>query len=293
MPIVYEELMGRRVEGRRARYTDRDTMLYALSIGMGRDPLDPRELAYVYEAPALRTVPTMAAVLVRTELLRGCGFDYTRVLHGEQRLALERPLPAQGELIADARVTAAFDKGADKGAIIVHETRLRDAASGDLLCTLGGTIFARGDGGFGGPAGQSSPPHPLPSRAPDLNISLRTEPNQALWYRLNGDRNPLHADMETSRRAGFKAPILHGLCTYATACKAVIQGVCNYDATRIAGFDVRFSSPVYPGEEIVTDIWVDGEVVSFRCRVPTRDVVVINNGRCMLRSAVSPVGAAP
>ena len=157
MPIVYEELMGRRVEGRRARYTDRDTMLYALSIGMGRDPLDPRELAYVYEAPALRTVPTMAAVLVRTELLRGCGFDYTRVLHGEQRLALERPLPAQGELIADARVTAAFDKGADKGAIIVHETRLRDAASGDLLCTLGGTIFARGDGGFGGPAGQSSP----------------------------------------------------------------------------------------------------------------------------------------
>jgi len=203
------------------------------------------------------------------------------VLHGEQRLTLHRPLPQEGELIADSRVTEAYDKGAGKGAVIYTETKVR-LADGTPLFTQHSTTFARGDGGFGGPAGSGPAPHALPERKPDQTVTLETRKDQALLYRLNGDRNPLHADPALAKKVGFPAPILHGLCTYGTACRAILQSVAKYDHTKIAGFDVRFSSPVYPGESIATDLWVDGKTVSFRCRVPERDVVVINNGRCVL-----------
>jgi acyl dehydratase len=284
MSINHDDLMSRRTIGERFRYTDRETMLYALGIGMGRDPLDPRELAYVFEQGELRTVPTMATVLTRSALLRGSGVDDAKVLHGEQRLILHRPLPPEAELIADSAVAAAYDKGAGKGAVILTETHARLAADDTPAFTLGSTVFARGDGGFGGPAGSGPAPHPVPERAPDLAVAFLTRPDQALLYRLNGDRNPLHADPALARRVGFPAPILHGLCTYGIACRAVLQAVCDYDHTRIREFDVRFSSPVYPGEEVVTEIWVEGDTVSFRCRVPQRDAVVINNGRCRLVS---------
>ena len=285
MAIDYGRLMGLKRAGERFRYGDRETLLYALGIGMGRDPLDENELAYVFERPgaALKTVPSMATVLARVPLLKDCGYDYTKVVHGEQRLALHRPLPPEGELIADARVTEAYDKGAGKGAVIYTETAVRSAADGQPMFTLLSVTFARGDGGFGGPAGAGPAPHALPQRAPDGCVTLETRKDQALLYRLSGDRNPLHADPELARRVGFRAPILHGLCTYGTACRALLKEVATYDHTRIAGFDVRFSAPVYPGESIATDFWVDGSVVSFRCRVPERgDTVVINNGRCML-----------
>jgi len=228
-------------------------------------------------------VPSMATVLARVPLLKDCGYDYTKVVHGEQRLTLHRPLPAEGELVADARVTEAYDKGAGKGAVIYTETTVRSAADGQPVYTLLSVTFARGDGGFGGPAGSGPAPHALPERAPDGSVTLETRKDQALLYRLSGDRNPLHADPVLARRVGFRAPILHGLCTYGTACRALLKEVAAYDHTRITGFDVRFSAPVYPGESIATDFWVDGSVVSFRCRVPERgDTVVINNGRCML-----------
>jgi len=283
MALDYDRLMGLKREGDRFRYADRDAMLYALGVGMGRDPLDADELAYVFEQPALKTVPSMATVLARVPLLKDCGYDYSKVLHGEQRLTLHRPLPPEGELVASARVTAAYDKGAGKGAVIYTETEVRSAADGAPMFTLGSTTFARGDGGFGGPAGSGPAPHGLPGRAPDLSVTLETRADQALLYRLSGDRNPLHADPALARRVGFRAPILHGLCTYGTACRAVLKAVAAYDHARIRGFDVRFSAPVYPGESIATDLWVDGSIVSFRCRVPERDdVVVINNGRCAL-----------
>jgi acyl dehydratase len=285
MALDYQHLMGLKREGDRFSYSDRETMLYALGVGMGRDPLDAKELDYVFERPgaALKTVPSMATVLTRVPLLKDCGYDYTKVVHGEQRLTLHRPLPPEGELIADARVTGAYDKGAGKGAVIYTETAVRSAADGQPMFTLSSTTFARGDGGFGGPAGSGPAPHELPSRSPDKTLTLETRKDQALLYRLNGDRNPLHADPELARRVGFKAPILHGLCTYGTACRAVLQTVAAYDHSKIAGFDVRFSAPVYPGESIATDMWIDSRTVSFRCRVPEREnVVVIGNGRCML-----------
>jgi acyl dehydratase len=285
MALNYEHLMGLKRAGERFRYGDRETMLYALAIGMGRDPLDENELAYVFERPesTLKTVPSMATVLARVPLLKDCGFDYTKVVHGEQRLVLHRPLPPEGELIADARVTEAYDKGAGKGAVIYTETAVRSAADGAPMFTLNSVTFARGDGGFGGPAGSGPAPHALPERAPDRTVTLETRKDQALLYRLCGDRNPLHADPSLARRVGFRAPILHGLCTYGTACRAILQSVAGYDHKRITGFDVRFSAPVYPGESIATDLWLDGRFVSFRCRVPEREnAVVINNGRCML-----------
>jgi acyl dehydratase len=285
MPLNYEQLMGLKRDGDRFRYSDRETLLYALGIGMGGDPLNRDELPYVFERGALKTVPSMATVLTRVPLLKDCGYDYTKVVHGEQYLVLHRPLPAEGELVASARVTAAYDKGAGKGAVIYTEAAVRSAADGQPMFTLRSSTFARGDGGFGGPAGSGPQPHAIPGRKPDATATLPTRRDQALLYRLNGDRNPLHADPDLARRAGFPAPILHGLCTYGIACRAILQTVAAYDHTRITGFDARFSAPVYPGESIATDMWVDGAVVSFRCRIPERnDIVVINNGRCALGS---------
>ena len=283
MALNYEHLMGLKRDGERFSYGDRETMLYALGIGMGADPLDGNELPFVFEQPALKTVPTMASVLTRVALLKDCGYDYTKVVHGEQRLVLHRPLPPQGELIASARVTEAYDKGTGKGAVIYSETVVRAAGDGRPMFTLLSSTFARGDGGFGGPAGPGPQPHVLPERSPDATVTLQTRKDQALFYRLSGDRNPLHADPDLAQRVGFRAPILHGLCTYGIACRAILQTVAGYDHTRITGFDVRFSAPVYPGESIATDIWVDGKTVSFRCRVAERgDSAVINNGRCTL-----------
>lgn len=284
MAMKYDHLMSLKSEGERFRYGDRETMLYALGVGMGRDPLDEKELAFVFERSALKTIPTMATVLTRSGLLRDSGVDYAKVLHGEQRLTLHRPLPPEGELIADSRVTEAYDKGVGKGAVIYTETRVRSATDNQPMFTLGGTIFARGDGGFGGPAGSGPEPHRIPDRKPDLTCTVETRNDQALLYRLNGDRNPLHADPILAKRVGFPVPILHGLCTYGAACRTVLQSICDYDHTRMLGFDVRFSAPVYPGESIATDMWRDGKIVSFRCRVPERDITVINNGKCTLAS---------
>jgi acyl dehydratase len=283
--IDYEAALAREIKGQRSSYADTQTLLYALSIGMGRDPLDSKELAFVFEAGSLRVVPTMAAVVTRSSLVLELGLDMALVLHGEQRLTLHRPLPPSGVLISDSKVAEVLDKGPGKGALVYIETRVRLEGDDQPLATVGQTIFARGDGGFGGPSGPTPQTHKLPDRTPDMRHRTETRADQALLYRLNGDRNPLHADPELARRAGFPVPILHGLCSYAIACRAVLASVCDYDPVKIGSFDVRFTSPVYPGETIATEIWVDGDVVSFRCLVEEREVVAINNGRCLLRGA--------
>lgn len=282
MALNYEKLMALKRTGDRFSYTDRETMLYAIGVGMSRDPYDPAELAYTFEREKLKTVASMATVLQRVPLLKDCGYDYTKVVHGEQRLMLEKPLEPEGELSVDSRVISAFDKGPGKGAIINTELVAKDVKTGAKLYTLVSTTFARGDGGFGGPNGSGLEPHKLPDRKPDHTAAAETRLDQALLYRLNGDRNPLHADPDLAKRVGFPVPILHGLCTYGTACRTILREVAKYDHTKIRGFDVRFSSPVYPGETILTDMWIDGPVVSFRCRLKERDVTVINNGKCTL-----------
>lgn len=282
MAIDYDHLMSLKSEGQEFSYGDRETMLYALGIGFGRDPMNDKELPFVYEKD-LQTIPTMSSVIAwGAGPMAKSGINYLMVVHGEQKLTMHKPLPVAADITADSRVIGAYDKGADKGAIIITETLIKDKKSGDKLCTMQSTTFARGDGGFGGPSEGAPKPHPLPERAPDQTVEVDTRPDQALLYRLSGDRNPLHADPEVAKMAGFPAPILHGLCTYGTCCRAIISSVCDYDASKITGFDVRFSSPVFPGETILVDIWQDGKIVSFRARVKERDAVVINNGKCTL-----------
>ena len=282
MAINYDKLMSLKAEGQEFSYGDRETMLYALGIGFGRDPLDARELPFVYEKN-LKTVPTLATVIAwGAGAIGDSGINYAMVVHGEQKLKLYKPLPVAAQIVTDSRVVGAWDKGEGKGAIIVTETDLSEKG-GDKLCTLTSTIFARGDGGFGGPREGAPEPHKLPDRQPDMSVDAETKPDQALLYRLSGDRNPLHSDPEFAKAVGFPKPILHGLCTYGTCCRAIISGALDYDPTQITGFDVRFSAPVFPGDTVTVDIWKDKGEISFRARVKERDAVVINNGRCALK----------
>jgi acyl dehydratase len=281
--ITLAELLSIRVQGARFSYGDRESMLYALGVGMGRDPLDENELPFVSEVDnGPRTVATMATVLTQFSALRTSGIDYTKVLHAEQRLNLHRPLPPAADIIADYGVVSAVDKGSSKGLLVYTETRVRDAADGQPLFTAGGTIMARGDGGIGSSGAKPPVPHSIPDRAPDHVVLFQTRPDQALLYRLSGDRNPLHSSPARARKAGFDRPILHGLCTYGIACRAALARLCSFDHTRIGRFDVRFSAPVFPGETVATELWADGNIISFRCRVPARDTIAIDNGLCTL-----------
>ncbi|MDE2182867.1 MAG: MaoC family dehydratase N-terminal domain-containing protein [Alphaproteobacteria bacterium] len=284
MPINFDEIMQLKSEGCEFRYSDREAILYALGVGFGSDPLNTAELKYVYEND-LQTVPTFATVIGwGMPTLARSGINYLMVVHGEQRLTLHKPLPIEAEVVVDERVSNAIDKGEGRGALILVEKVIREKKSGDKLCTLLATIFARGDGGFGGPREGAPAPHELPARAADRVVDCATRPDQALLYALSGDRNPLHRDPQIAKMAGYPRPILHGLCTYGIACRAIVSSVCDYDARRVAGFDARFTAPVFPGETIATEIWTDGPVVSFRCKVRERDTVVLNNGKCTLRS---------
>ena len=285
MALNYEKLIATGVTGLEVNYGDTEAMLYAQSVGFGRDPLDRKELAYVYEqGTPLRTVPTLASALVPDMFPPDLGWDYGRVLHVEQRLTLYRPLPPAAKILLDKRVVEVFDRGASRGAMFLFEVDGRLAKDDTALFTAGATVIARGDGGFGGPAGSGPRPHRAPRREPDLSCDTTTRSDQALLFRLNGDRNPLHANPDTAISAGFPIPILHGLCTYGIACRAILQTICNYDHTLIEGFDARFSLPVLPGDTITTDMWQDGNIVSFQCSVKERDSIVLRNGKCTLRT---------
>ena len=204
-------------------------------------------------------------------------------MHGEQSIRLLAPLPPAATLVARNRVVSLTDKGAGKGAILVVLRELREQGSGTLLAESRQVSFLRGDGGFSATSGSSDPgPEPLPSapeRAPDLELSLPTLERQALLYRLSGDYNPLHAEPAVAAAAGFKRPILHGLCTYGMAAHALLKGVCGYQAARLRELAVRFTAPVYPGETIRFQLWQGSPGVwHLRARVDARDVIVLNNG---------------
>lgn len=282
MAIVYPEILSQTREGQTFSWGDRETMLYALGIGLGADPMNETELPFVYEGN-LKAVPSLATVVAW-----GSGpnwgsstINFMLVVHGEQSIELHKPMPAGASVTADSRIVGVYDKG-PKGAVIMTETVLKDARTGEKIVTLGSSIFARGDGGFGGPGEGQPEPHPIPQRTPDLSLDFTTRPDQALLYRLSGDRNPLHADPGFAKMAGFPRPILHGLCTYGITCRAVLQGFADYQPERIKSHSARFSAPVFPGDTITVDIWKDGEVVSFEARVKDRNATVIKNGRTVL-----------
>jgi acyl dehydratase len=278
MAVDYEKLMIFPVPEVRQTLTKRDTAFYALSIGLGQDPMDERQLDFVDHHRALKAMPSMAVVLGHPGFWLSnpeTGVDAVRVVHGEQGFEIHRPLPVEGEIFAQTRVTGLVDRGAGKGALLYSEKEVR-GSDGTLYATTRSTTFLRGDGGFGGPSGPVKQPHPVPAGDPDLVADLPTRPEQALYYRLNGDDNPLHADPAVAAKAGFPRPILHGLCTLGVVTHALIRALADYDAPGLRALDLRFSAPVYPGETIRTEIWRSG---AFRARVAERDVVVVNNGR--------------
>jgi acyl dehydratase len=282
MPINHDHVMSLTSSDQEFTYGDRETMLYALGIGMGSDPMDKGELPFVYEN-GLKTIPTMATVIAWGAGRMGdTGINYSMVVHGEQRVTMHKPLPSSATILADSKFIACLDKGAGKGAVLVGETTIRDKKDNSLLCTLVSSTFARADGGFGGPSEGGPEVHNVPSRAPDMEVDIPTRPDQALIYRLSGDRNPLHSDPDFAKMVGFPRPILHGLCTYGITCRAVMGAYCENDAAKILSHDVRFSAPVFPGETISVQMWRDGNVISFEARVKTRDVVVIKNGKSVL-----------
>jgi len=257
-----------------------------LGLGLGHDPVDAHQLRFVYEK-GLLALPTMAVILgypgmfVRDPRLK---VDWKRVLHGEQGVTLHRPLPVEGVAIGRTRITGVVDKGAEKGALLFTEREVIDGVSREQLATLQSTSVLRGDGGFGGPAGPAPDPHPIPDRIPDIVEDTPTQPQSALIYRLCGDMNPLHADPEIAKAAGFPRPILHGLCTFGVVGTALLKRCCGWDPARLKSMRVRFSSPVFPGEIVRTEIWHDGAVISFRARVAGRETVVINNGRAEIQA---------
>jgi acyl dehydratase len=283
--IDYNKLMAWPFEDVRHRYSRRDTILYALGLGLGADPMNEGELRHVYEKNlvALATLPVVLGYPGMWLKDPATGVDAVRLVHGEQSLVVHRHPAPEGEVVGRTKVTGIVDKGPGKGALLYTERTVTDAASGELLATLGSTTFCRADGGFGGPPGPVKPVHELPTRTPDRSVEHRTPPGLALIYRLSGDYNPLHAEPAVARAAGFERPILHGLATYGIAGWALTQTLCDGDASRLASLETRFSSPVYPGETIRTEIWNDGSAAFFRARVVERDVVVLNNGRATLR----------
>ncbi len=281
--LEYEKVLNWQFEPVVQSYTKKDSILYALGLGFGLNPTDADELQYVYEKN-LRTFPTMAVVMGHPGSWLSnpeSGIDMTKVLHGEQSLEIHRALPVEGSIVAHTKVLEVIDKGADKGAVIITGRKIYDQQSKELYCTQQATIMARGNGGFGGPVTSVPRPHALPEREPDTEIEISTSPQAALIYRLSGDYNPLHVDPDLAAQLGFAAPVLHGLASYGVAARAVLQACEVSDPDKLTSFGLRFSKPVYPGETIITEVWKDDDVVSFRSRLKERDVVVLNNGKAV------------
>ncbi len=277
MPLDPEALLHFPIPDIRQTVTPATSVLYALSVGMGCAPMNPAALDFVDQHRVLKAMPSMAVVLGHPGFWLAnpaTGVDALRLVHGEQSIVWHAPLPTSGEVTGRTRVTGLVDKGPGKGALLYSEKILTDEHE-TLLATTTSTIFLRGDGGFGGATGPIRQAPPAPSGTPDHTVDLPTRPDQALYYRLNGDDNPLHADPARAEKAGFPRPILHGLCTLGVVTHALLRARCNYDPGRLAALSLRFSAPVFPGETIRTEIWSSG---SFRARVVERDIIVVNNG---------------
>ncbi|MBP6115322.1 MAG: MaoC family dehydratase N-terminal domain-containing protein [Neisseriaceae bacterium] len=291
MAINLTHLLNYPIPVQRQRYTRADMALYGLSVGAGQDPLAENLLAYcVAERPDFKAVPSAAVVLGHPGFWLGAadtGVNAVKLVHGEQGIVWHQPLPPEGELIGTTRVSQIVDKGLGKGALLYSEKTLTDAQTGALLATTYGTTFLRGDGGFGGPAGPIKAPHEMPKTPPLQRYLVETRPEQALYYRLNGDGNPLHADPQVAAAAGFSQPILHGLCTLGVVLLPLLGHFLQHQSDRLGSLTVRFVQPVYPGETLAVDVWADG---SFQATALARDLVVLNHGHIGFTAAAQSVG---
>lgn len=281
-----EKLLKYQIPSLEAKLTARDAVLYALGIGIGDRPEDPRDLQFVYEgSKPLKVMPSYANVICHPGgwvMAPELEIEWVRLLHGEQGFEMHKPLQPGVNYVSSNQVLGVLDKGAGKGAMLFLRKQLHEVGTCDLASTVTSTYVLRGDGGCGSTVDTAPAPHSLPERAPDTTVQLPTLARAALIYRLSGDYNPIHVDPVLARKAGFERPILHGLCSLGIATRAVMRACCDDDPARLRSLQLRFSAPVYPGETLVTEIWRDDEVASFRTRVAERDVVVLNNGRALI-----------
>ena len=259
----------------------KDALLYAVGVGAGTG-----ELAFTTEnsADVTQAVLPTFAVIVGT----GGGGAFSKIgtfnpallVHGEQGVFLDGPIPVEGKVTTVTTVTGIFDKGS--GAVIATESESVDAGTGRRLFRTTSSIFLRGEGGFGGDRGPTGTGVTFPDRAPDEKMTYSTLADQALIYRLSGDRNPLHSDPSFAAMAGFDRPILHGLCTYGFTGRALLHALCDSDPSRFGSMEGRFSKPVYPGDDLTVSMWVDGDSAVYRTETQ-RGEVVIDGGRFSLR----------
>jgi acyl dehydratase len=266
----------------RQAYDERDTMFYALSVGagLGRDD----ELKFVFEkgVDQLVALPTMAVIIATPGFWlmdEALGVNWPQVLHGEQSLRLHRPLEATGDVICRTTLGPVADKGPGKPVLLQYARELSDAETGAPVATMEEVYVLRGAGGYGGvnqPV--SAPMVSVPKRSADGVLDLPTFPQQAMLYRLNGDRNPLHIDPTVAKAAGLARPVLHGLSTFGVVGRALVHLCCGGDPKRLSGMRLRFTSPVFPGDVIRTEVWEEDQVIRFRASVPARGDVVVDSG---------------
>ena len=280
MPINLDVALGAQLEPVEFSWSSSDVQLYHLALGAGQDPMDERELRYLTDGTpqVLPTFSSVAATFHMTEPPKvsfpGVDIELSRVLHASEAVTVPAPLPPSGSGRAITRVTDIWDKG--KAAVLLNETTVTDPA-GNLLWSTKRSIFARGEGGFGGDRGPSTSSE-TPDRAPDFTIDIPVLPQQALLYRLCGDRNPLHSDPGFAAAAGFPRPILHGLCTYGMTCKALVDTVLDGDAAQVASYGARFAGVVFPGETLRATVWADGGAFVALVTAPAREDTVVLSG---------------
>ena len=280
MPIDVDVALAAELEPIEFSWVSGDVQLYHLGLGAGGDPMDPRELRYLVDdtPQVLPTFGNVAATFHATKpptvKFPGIDIELSKVLHASERVEVPAPLPPSGSAKAVTRFTDIWDKG--KAAVIWSETTV-SAPDGTPLWTQKRSIFARGEGGFGGERGPSSS-DAAPDRAPELEVEVPILPQQALLYRLCGDRNPLHSDPEFAAAAGFSQPILHGLCSYGMTCKAIVDALLDGDAGAVAAYGARFAGVAFPGETLKVGIWKDDGRFLASVVAPSRDNAVVLSG---------------
>jgi len=259
------DAVGRSAGPSEVSWDSRDAMLYALGVGAGQaDPFGELNLTTENSADhELVMLPAYGVVLTQRAAARPDlgAIDRTKLVHAEQGFTLHKPLPLQGTVRVSGKITGIFDKGS--GALVTTTADVVDAASGELLVETNSAVFIRGEGGWGGDKGPAGPAA-VPQRTPDVEVVCPTRADQALLYRLSGDRNPLHSDPAFARRGGFDKPILHGMCTYGITSRVLIKALCGGDPRRLKSMSARFTRPVMPGDELTVQAWKEGGTIRFR-----------------------------
>ncbi len=278
MPIDIEAALASQLPARQFAWDEDRVILYHLGLGAGAPPTDPRELSYTYEGN-LAVLPSFGTIAANSSMAtistaRGVDINWALLLHGEQDLEIRQPIPRSGTVTSQPRIAHIYDKG--RAALMVVEVTSTDQQTGELLFINRSTLFIRGEGGWGGDPGPKAS-NPAPSRSPDHIVRSPTLPQQALLYRLSGDKNPLHADPAFATLGGFDRPILHGLCTYGMVCKAAVNTVLDGNPERARRYQARFAGVVFPGETVVTRMWEEGDKVLLEAVVEERDAKVLSN----------------